>query len=123
MPVAIAARPPFWGYLALIFLWGIFHAMFFNTSRALFQELADGAHRARILSVHSLGLLGMAPLSNLASGLVADVVGPTTGCLIAGATMLAVVGAALAATPVRNSSDRVIDRPVKWIADRGERRA
>jgi hypothetical protein len=100
--IAIAARPPFWGYLALIFLWGVFHAMFFNTSRALFQELASGAHRARILSVHSLGLLGMAPLSNLASGLVADVVGPTTGCLVAGATMLAVVGAALAVTPVRN---------------------
>ncbi len=100
--VAIAMRPPFWVYLSLIFLWGIFHAMFFNTSRALFQQLASGPHRARILSVHALGLLGMAPLSNLAAGLLADVVGPTTGCLIAGATMLGIVSAALVTTPVRS---------------------
>jgi hypothetical protein len=99
--LVIAARPPFWGYLAVIFLWGVFHAMFFNTSRALFQELAGGAHRARILSVHSLGLLGMAPVSNLASGLLAEVIGPTAGCLVAGAAMLAITGAALVVTPVR----------------------
>ena len=99
--LAIAARPPFWGFLCVIFLWGVFHSLFFNTSRALFQELASGVHRARILAVHSLGLMGMAPLSNLGAGLLANAVGPVAGCLVAGAAMLGVVGLALVATPVR----------------------
>jgi hypothetical protein len=99
--LAISARPPFWGFLCLIFAWGVFHSLFFNTSRALFQELASGVHRARILAVHSLGLLGMAPLSNLGAGFLADAIGPVAGCLVAGVAMLAVVGLALAVSPVR----------------------
>jgi hypothetical protein len=98
---AIAGRPPFWGFLALIFVWGVFHAVFFNTSRALFQELASGDHRARILSVNSLGLLGMAPLSNLGAGFLANAIGPGAGCLVAGMAMLAIVSFAFVATPVR----------------------
>jgi MFS family permease len=99
--VGIALRPPFWGFLALVFVWGVCHALFFNTSRALFQELAVGAQRARILSVHPLGLFGMAPLSNLGSGLLADAIGAAAGCLLAGLAMLAVVAVALVITPVR----------------------
>lgn len=98
---AIAGRPPFWGFLGLIFAWGVFHAIFLNTSRALFQELATGDHRARILSVNSLGLFGMAPLSNLGAGLLANAIGPVAGCLVAGMAMLAVVSFAVVATPVR----------------------
>lgn len=89
--VAIAAHPPYWGFLSLIFLWGALHAVFLNTSRALFQELAEGPARGRILSVHSLGLLGMAPLSHLGSGLVAEGVGAATACVLAAVAMLAAV--------------------------------
>lgn len=97
----IAGRPPFWGFLGLIFAWGVFHAVFLNTSRALFQELASGEHRARILAVNSLGLFGMAPLSSLGAGLLASAIGPAAGCLVAGIAMLAVVSFAVVATPVR----------------------
>jgi predicted MFS family arabinose efflux permease len=99
--LAIAAQPPFWVFLAVIFAWGIFHSLFFNTSRTLFQVDATPAQRARVLSVHSLGLLGMAPLSNLGAGLLAQAVGPLAGCALAGGAMLLVTGFALAATPVR----------------------
>jgi hypothetical protein len=51
--------------------------------------------------VHSLGLLGMAPISNLAAGILAEAVGPLAGCAAAGVAMLLVTGFALAATPVR----------------------
>jgi predicted MFS family arabinose efflux permease len=99
--LAIAAQPPFWVFLAVIFAWGIFHSLFFNTSRTLFQVDATPAQRARVLSVHSLGLLGMAPLSNLGAGLLAQAVGPLAGCAMAGGAMLLVTGLALALTPVR----------------------
>jgi hypothetical protein len=99
--LGIAARPPFAGFLALIFAWGVLHSLLFNTSRTLFQEAASAENRARVLSVHSLGLIGMAPASNLAFGFLARAVGPAAGCALAAAAMLAVAGAALAASRVR----------------------
>lgn len=92
--LAIAAHPPYWAFLSLIFVWGALHAVFLNTSRALFQQLAEGPARGRILSVHSLGLLGMAPLSHLGSGLIAEGLGAEETCVLAAVAMLA---AALAA--------------------------
>ena len=56
--LAIAARPPFPALLAAIFGWGIFHSLFFNTSRTLFQEGAPPALRARVLSIHALAIPG-----------------------------------------------------------------
>ena len=86
--VAVAFRPPFAGFLALLFAWGVGHSFFLNTSRTLFQEAAPESHRARVLSVHALGLLGMAPLSNLGAGLLAGLVGPLVGCAVAGVAMI-----------------------------------
>ncbi len=92
---AIAATPPFWAFVAIVFAWGVLHSLFFNTSRSLFQQDASSANRGRVLSVHALGFLGMAPLSNLACGFLARAIGPAAGCALAGAAMLAVVATAL----------------------------
>jgi len=99
--VALDAPLSFREFLSVMVGWGICHSLFFNTSRALFQEAAPPSHRARVLSVHSLGLLGMAPLSNLAAGFVSDIVGPRTTCALAGVAMLAITAAAWVLTPVR----------------------
>jgi len=99
--LVIAARPPFWGLVATIFAWGVFHSFFFNTSRTLFQQAAPPTLRARVLSVHSLCFFGMAPLSHLGAGFLAGAVGPARACAVAGIAMIAATGWALAATPVR----------------------
>jgi len=99
--LAIATRPPLAGLLAAIFGWGGFHSLFFNTSRTLFQVGAPPALRARVLSIHALAFMGMAPLSNLGAGLLAGAVGPLAGCAIAGAAMILATGWAWVATPVR----------------------
>lgn len=98
--LGIATAPPFPGFLALVFAWGICHAVFFNTSRTLFQEAASTERRGRVLSVHSLGLLGMAPVSNLLAGLLASAIGPLATCTIAGVAMLALPAVAWATSPV-----------------------
>jgi len=54
-----------------------------------------------VLSVHSLGLLGMAPLSQLGAGLVAGAVGPLAACALAGVAMITITGSAWAFTRVR----------------------
>ena len=99
--VTLAAPLSFRDFIAVMVGWGICHSLFFNTSRALFQEAAPASHRARVLSIHSLGLLGMAPLSNLAAGFVSGIVGPRTSCALAGLAMLAVTAVAWVVTPVR----------------------
>jgi MFS family permease len=99
--VILGAPLPFREFIAVIVAWGVCHSLFFNTSRAIFQEAAPPTHRARVLSIHSLGLLGMAPLSNLLAGFVSDVVGPRTTCALAGLAMLAITGGALIMTSVR----------------------
>ena len=99
--VAFLLQPPFAGFLLLMFVWGVCHSLFFNTSRALFQEAAPASHRAQVLAIHSLGLLGMAPLSNLAAGFLAETVGPVAACALAGAAMLLITTLAWLLTPVR----------------------
>jgi hypothetical protein len=99
--VALYAQPPLWGFVVIIFCWGVFHSLFFNTSRTLFQETALASHRARILSIHSLGLLGMAPISNLAAGFAGRAVGPSTACALAGGAMVVIVCGAWQFTGVR----------------------
>lgn len=98
--LGIASAPRFSIFVALVFAWGIFHAVFFNTSRTLFQEAASAERRGRVLSVHSLGLLGMAPVSNLLAGVLADAIGPLATCALAGVAMLALPVVAWATTPV-----------------------
>jgi hypothetical protein len=99
--VGLYAQPPLWGFMLIIFAWGVFHSLFFNTSRTLFQEAALASHRARILSIHSLGLLGMAPLSNLAAGFLGRLVGPSTAIALFGSAMVVIVAAAWALSGVR----------------------
>jgi MFS family permease len=99
--IAFLLRPPFAGFIALMFVWGVCHSLFFNTSRALFQAAAPASHRAQVLAVHSLGLLGMAPLSNLAAGFLAEAVGPVAACALAGAAMIIITTLAWLLTPVR----------------------
>jgi predicted MFS family arabinose efflux permease len=98
--VALAFRPPFGGFLALLCTWGIGHSFFLNTSRTLFQEMAPASRRARVLSVHALGLLGMAPFSNLGAGLLAGLVGAPVACALAGGAMIVLTALAWVFTRV-----------------------
>jgi MFS family permease len=100
--VAIALGPPYWAFVGILFVWGLGHGFFLNTSRTLFQSAAPASHRARVLSVHSLGLLGMSPVSQLGAGLVAGAVGPLAGCGLAGSVMIVVTGLAWSFTRVRH---------------------
>jgi len=99
--IGFVTRPPFPVFAAGIFAWGVFHSLFVNTSRTLFQQAAPPSHRAQVLAVYSLGLLGMAPISSLASGVLAHHVGLLAACALPGAAMLAIVGFAWFATSVR----------------------
>jgi MFS family permease len=99
--IATSLGLPFWGLLASVFGWGLAAAVFINMSRTLFQVWAPPSHRARVLSVYSLGLMGGAPLGNVAAGLLAEWLGPLPACALAGASMLAVIAYAWRFSEVR----------------------
>jgi predicted MFS family arabinose efflux permease len=99
--IAIALGPPYWAFVTFLFFWGVGHGFFLNTSRTLFQSAAPASHRARVLSVHSLGLLGMSPVSQLGTGLIAGAIGPLAGCGLAGGAMIVITGLAWSFTRVR----------------------
>jgi MFS family permease len=98
--VALAFRLPFWAFLTGLCTWGIGHSFFLNTSRTLFQEMAPANRRARVLSVHALGLLGMAPFSNLGAGMLAGLVGAPEAFAIAGGAMIILTALAWVFTPL-----------------------
>ncbi len=89
--LAIGCAPPFWLYLVLVFIWGLGGGFFVTMSRTLFLGAAPPEFRGRILSVQGLALLGMAPMSSLASGLLAENVGVHETFLAAGALMAGIV--------------------------------
>jgi MFS family permease len=88
----LAAAPPLPVFLGLVLAWGLCGSVFLNSSRTLFQAAAPPSHRARVLSVYSLGIMGMAPIGNFVSGLVADRIGGPTTCAVFGVSMMALVG-------------------------------
>jgi MFS family permease len=92
----------FAAFLAAVFAWGLCGAVFLNMSRTLFQEAAPVELRARVLSVYSVALLGVAPLSNLGCGFLADALGPAAGCMVCGFAMVAVIAFAWWRTEIRS---------------------
>jgi MFS family permease len=91
--MCVALGLALWGMMAAVFVWGLCGAAFFNASRTLVQAAAPHAHRARVLSIYALGVMGTGPIGALQSGFIAETIGPLGSCVVSGATMLAVVAA------------------------------
>lgn len=98
---AVALGLPFWGFVLLVFAWGLCGSVFFNTSRTLVQQAAPATHRARVLSVYGLGVMGTGPIGALLSGLLATIAGSLGACALAGMAMLIVVLVAWVFTGIR----------------------
>jgi hypothetical protein len=71
----LALDLPFAGTVAAVLGWGLSGALFINAGRTLFQSHASEAHRARVLSVYTLGVMGGAPIGSLGAGLIATPLG------------------------------------------------
>lgn len=97
---AIAARLPFAGTVVAVFGWGLAGALFINAGRTLFQSHASEAHRARVLSVYTLGVMGAAPLGSVAAGWLATPLGLHGALRLDAALALAISLAVIAATPL-----------------------
>ncbi len=59
---------PQWLFYLVVYLWGLGGGISMTMSRAIVQEAAPATHRARIMSVYSLGMMGGMPIGSLLLG-------------------------------------------------------
>jgi MFS family permease len=97
----LGAHPPFWGALAIVFVFGLGAAVFMNASRTLFQERAPKAHRGRVLSVYSVGTMGGGMVGSVLSGVAVSHLGPLATCTTSCLAMLLVIAGFAAFTDLR----------------------
>ena len=82
----------------VIYLWGMCGGIAMTLSRAIVQEASPPTHRARILSVFTLGMMGGMPIGSAILGVLVEYMGVQNAALIPGAGMLAVLVYLYAAT-------------------------
>lgn len=87
----ISAGIPFVATLAAGTVWGVCGAFFISMGRTVFQEMASEAHRARVLSVHVLAVLGGGTLGSPFTGFLAGQLGTLATFRFCGIAMLVFV--------------------------------
>ena len=64
-----------WLFYLILFFWGAGGGLIVIMSRSIVQENAPDTHRARIMSIFSLAMMGGSPIGSLLMGLLIDQVG------------------------------------------------
>jgi MFS family permease len=86
---------PIAAFYAVIYLWGLCGGISMTMTRAIVQEASVDSHRARLMSVYSLAMMGGMPLGSILLGAAVEVFGARNAVLVPVLGM-AVVLAALA---------------------------
>jgi hypothetical protein len=88
---AMSLALPFRGLLGLCLMWGLAAGVVITQGRTLVQKAGPASHRARILSLFQLGLMGGAPVGALLIGYLAAVTGPRAAPVYPAACMLLIL--------------------------------
>ncbi|HTO56895.1 MAG TPA: MFS transporter, partial [Pseudomonadales bacterium] len=78
-------------FYLLIFLWGAGGGITMSMTRSIVQEAAPPSHRARIMAVYSLGMMGGLPVGAAAMGFVIRAFGPLNAAWVPVVGMAVVV--------------------------------
>ena len=92
---AMAWPGPFPAFVTLCLVWGLGAGVVMTQARILVQAAAPETHRARILSLFQLGLMGGAPVGALLIGYLAALTGPRGAAVYPAACMLLVLAGLL----------------------------
>jgi len=75
----------------VIYVWGMCGGIAMTLSRAIVQEASPSTHRARILSVFTLGMMGGMPIGAAIVGVLVEYMGVQNAVLVPGAGMLLII--------------------------------
>lgn len=79
------------GFYVVIFFWGLGGGVCMNMLRSIVQAASSTTHRARVMSVFSLGLLGGMPIGSLLMGYCAAAIGALPTLVVPAVGVLAAV--------------------------------
>jgi MFS family permease len=89
--LVISAGIPLTATLLAGTVWGVCGAFFISGTRTVFQENASDAHRARVLSIQMLGVIGASTLGSPLAGFLAGWLGALGAFTFCGIAMLVFV--------------------------------
>jgi MFS family permease len=87
----LALELPIWAFYAVVYLWGLCGGISMTMSRSIVQEASPETHRARVLSVYSLGMMGGMPIGSVLLGWCVGVFGARLAVLVPVFGMLCVL--------------------------------
>ena len=88
MMVFVHFHPPLWAVYMLALCWGLASGVSMSQSRAIVQIAATDTHRARVLSVFQIGMMGGGPIGAFMSGFVIQALGPLDAVLVPSSCMV-----------------------------------
>jgi MFS family permease len=97
---AVSLQPPQWAFFAIVLCWGITGGISMSTSRAVVQEYAPPAMRARVVSIYQLAQMGGGPVGSLLVGTLSHAFGLRIAFLVPLAAIALVWAAIFAFTPL-----------------------
>lgn len=88
MMVFVHFHPPLWAVYTLALCWGLSSGISMSQSRSIVQIAATDSHRARVLSVFQLGMMGGGPIGAFGAGFVIQALGPLDAVLVPSSCMV-----------------------------------
>lgn len=73
---------PLWAFYLVVYLWGMCGGISMTMSRSIVQEASPETHRARLMSVYSLGMMGGMPIGSIGLGWCVGRFGPHDAVLV-----------------------------------------
>lgn len=95
-------RIPHWGFLVIVFIWGLSAGVSIAMSRAIVQDAAPKDQLARVLSIYQLGFMAGAPFGAAIMGWLVDAFGPYKIALVPALGMSAMIFWMVWKTPIWN---------------------
>jgi len=93
---------PHWGFLVIVFVWGLSAGVSIAMSRAIVQDAAPKDQLARVLSIYQLGFMAGAPFGAAIMGGLVDAFGPYKIALVPALGMALTIFWVMLGTPIWN---------------------
>ena len=93
---------PHWGFLAIVFVWGLAAGISIAMSRSIVQDAAPKEKLARVLSIYQLGFMAGAPFGAALMGALVDIFGPQKIAIVPAGGMTLIILWMVFFTPVWN---------------------
>lgn len=94
--VGLGLSPVYLLTAVLMFLWGVGGGLFMNLNQTLIQTHTPDAVMGRVMALHTLAMVGLAPMGALAGGILAGVIGAPATVAVAGLGISATAAVVLA---------------------------